>query len=217
MNLSIPINREKLSEIVEDIIKKNDLPVSGLKMILTGGYSDDGYTPAEPNLIIIQQPIKLPDAEQVNKGIKIITHEYLREVPTAKTINYSMGIRLLNKIKEARAYDVLYHYNGLITEFPRANFFIVLPGNIVKTANENILAGITRKNVLEIAGKQFTAQTGNITLTEMLTAEEAFLTSTTKRIMPVVQIDNTLIGNGKPGPVTLALLAALISFEESQF
>ncbi|GAA4295137.1 aminotransferase class IV [Nibribacter koreensis] len=213
MELEIPLERSALQETVFHLIDKNNLPLSGIKMILTGGYSPDGYQPVEPNLLILQQPVTMPTPEQVQKGFAIITHEYVRDIPAAKTINYSVGIKLLSQLKAKGADDVLYHQGGVVSEFPRANFFIVRQDDTVVTAAQDVLQGITRKNVLEIAGRLLKAEEGVITLQDIDQAKEAFLTSTTKRVMPVVKIDGNAIGGGTPGPVTLALLEELLKLE----
>jgi len=216
MGLSVPVSGNELEAAIRELIRRNDLPLSGIKIILTGGYSASGYDPAEPNLIIIQQPLSLPGQAIIDKGIKIISHAYMRELPQVKTINYTMGIRLINEIKARGADDVLYHQDGVVTELPRCNFFIVKQDNTVATPAQGILFGITRKHVMELAGSKYKTKTGIITLEDIFQAKEAFLTSTTKRILPIVQVDDRIIGNGKPGPVSLSLLADLISLEQEQ-
>lgn len=214
MQLNVPLAPEALKAVIQELLAKNNLVESGVKMILTGGYSADGYQPGNPNLLITQQPFSLPTQAQYDTGIKIITHEYVRELPTAKTINYTMGIRLIQKIKDSQADDVLYHQNGVVSEFPRCNFFIVRPDNTVVTPAENVLLGVTRKNVLNLAKEKYKVAEELVTLTDILEAKEAFLTSTTKRVLPIVQVDDKIIGTGKPGEVTLSLLADLIALEE---
>ena len=213
MRLVVPQSPEELKSIIYQLIEKNNIAASGIKMILTGGYSEDGYQPATPNLIITQHPLMLPGKEQIEKGVKIITHDYVRDLPTAKTINYSMGIWLINKIKEQEAYDVLYHQNNMVSEFPRCNFFMVRKDDTVVTPKDRVLHGITRKNILKLASKRYKTEEGTITLDDIYQAKEAFLTSTTKRIVPIVQINNTIISDGKPGSVSLSLLNDLISME----
>jgi branched-chain amino acid aminotransferase len=213
MRLTVPHTPAELKSIIYQLIEKNNIAESGIKMILTGGYSEDGYQPAAPNLIITQHPLTLPGKEQIEKGVKIITHDYVRDLPTAKTINYSMGIWLINKIKEQEAYDVLYHQNNIVSEFPRCNFFIIRKDGTVVTAKDRVLNGITRKNILKLASKRYKTEEGTITLDDIYQAKEAFLTSTTKRIVPIVQINNTIINDGKPGSVSLSLLNDLISME----
>jgi branched-chain amino acid aminotransferase len=216
MDLPVPLKEEELKAVINQLILKNNLGLSGVKMILTGGYSANGYDLADPNLVIIQQPFSLPDQSSLDKGIKIITQEYVREIPAAKTINYTMGIRLIKRIKEQEAEDVLYFKNGAVTEFPRCNFFIVRQDNTVVTPSENVLRGITRKNVLQLAGKKYKTEEGAITLDDIARAKEAFMTSTTKRILPIVQVDDHRIGSGWPGEVSLDLLQDLIKLEKGQ-
>jgi len=215
MRLSILLSREELKKVIYELIAKNGQPDCGIKMILTGGYSPDGYEIATPNLIISQHKLTMPASNVLEKGVKIITHEYVRDIPHVKTINYTMGIWLQSKVKEQQAYDVLYHMNGHVSEFPRCNLFVVLHDGTVITPAERVLHGITRKNILSLSNKEVIVQEGNVTLTDVLNAREVFLTSTTKRIVPIVQVDNTVIGNGKPGIVTLELLHDLTDMEKA--
>ena len=97
---------------------------------------------------------------------------------------------------------MLYHQNGYVSESSRSNFFIVKDG-VVSTPDLHILKGITRSQILQLAGD---VQIRPITLTETLAADETFITSTTKKLLPVTQIDEHVIVNGKPGPVSLELL-----------
>lgn len=215
MELPLEVPRETIKTAIADLARINDLEQSGLKMILTGGYSENGYDPGPPNLIMTQQPLTLPDQEKVNKGIKVITYAYAREMASAKTINYTTGIRLIKQIKAKAAEDVLYHQKGEVLEFPRCNFFLVKKDGTIVTPDQGVLQGITRKNVLQLAGKKYKTEVRAVQLSEIAAAKEAFLTSTTKRILPVVQVDDHTIGDGKPGIITLGLLSDLIKLEES--
>lgn len=216
MHLEVPLSREELRQVIAGLIERNQLPEAGMKMILTGGYSEDGFTPMNPNLLITQLPLTLPSPEKVAKGIPIMTHDYVREVPEVKTINYSMGIRLLQEQKASGAEEVLYAKNGIVSEFPRCNFFLVTHDDTVVTPAKNVLKGITRKNVLTLAGRRYKTEVRDIRLEEVLQAKECFLTSTTKRVLPIVRVDDVLIGTGKPGEVSLQLLQDLIDLEEEQ-
>jgi branched-chain amino acid aminotransferase len=215
MRLLISLSREELKKIMEELIAKNGQSDCGIKMILTGGYSPDGYEIGSPNLMITQHKLTMPSPDILESGVKIITHEYVRDIPQVKTINYLMGIWLQRAVKDQRAYDVLYHMNGQVSEFPRCNIFIVRKDGMVVTPANRVLHGITRKNILSMSGNKFTIREGEVTLKEVLAAHEIFLTSTTKRIIPIVQVDHTVIGNGKPGSVTLALLQDLIELEKA--
>jgi D-alanine transaminase/branched-chain amino acid aminotransferase len=116
-------------------------------------------------------------------------------------------------VSDNNASDVLYQKNGVVSEFPRCNFFIVKKNGTVITPADNILLGVTRGHVLKLAAQHYDAQTGDISLDDIRHAREAFLTSTTKRIVPIVQVNDVTIGDGKPGPVTISLLNHLINLE----
>ncbi|WP_066839105.1 aminotransferase class IV [Rufibacter ruber] len=216
MGLPVPYSEQELKDILVRLVQMNGMPDAGVKMILTGGYSENGYDPAAPNLILLQQPLTLPSEAQVATGIKIITHEYVRELAAAKTINYLVGIKLIQQVKAKGAHDVLYHHNGLVTEFPRSNFFLVRQDDTVVTPAREVLKGITRKNVLELAAKKYQVVEADVTLEDIATAKEAFMTSTTKRILPIIEIDGKPVGKGAPGAVTLDLLQDLVELENRQ-
>lgn len=213
MRLAISLSREELKKVILELVAKNGHSDCGIKLILTGGYSADGYDIAAPNLIITQHSLTMPGQALLEKGVKIITHEYVRDIPHVKTINYIMGIWLQKQVRDQQAYDVLYHMNEQVSEFPRCNVFIVSQEGTVITPANRVLHGITRKNILLLDGKKFSIQSGDVTLHDVKKAREVFLTSTTKRIVPIVQVDDTVIGNGKPGSVTLELLYELITME----
>jgi branched-chain amino acid aminotransferase len=208
--------RGNLKEIIYELIQKNELADAGIKMILTGGYSQDGYQVASSNFIITEHILTLPTPAQVERGIKIITHEYRRDIPAVKTINYIIGVWLQKKVAENNASDVLYHLDGEVSEFPRCNFFIVRSDNTVVTPDKNILKGITRKKILELGQQNFKIEEGPVTLKDLASAKEAFLTSTTKRILPIVQIDDLIIGNGAPGKITRQLETQIRALELSE-
>ena len=186
------------------LIKKNNLSDSGIKIILTGGFSEDGFNIAAPNLIITQQSFQIPRTMQEH-GVSVITHEYQRQFANAKTLDYLQAIWLQPVLKEKKVDDVLYHSNGLIRECPRANFFIVTKDDQVLTPEFDMLKGVSRKQVLEISAVTYHTETRDVTLDELRNAKEAFITSTTKNILPVVQIDGKVLGDGRPGAITRAL------------
>ena len=207
--------KEEVKQIILELIEKNNIAESGIRMILTGGYSPDSYGPDLPNLVILQQNLRLPSSEKFAAGVKVITYEYQRELPHIKSINYLMGIWLQQKIKQQNASDVLYHKHEIVSELPRANVFIVTRDEKIITPVENILPGITRMKLLEIASGKFQIEERDITLYELKNAAEVFMTSTTKRILPINQVDEFIIGKGKAGPYTTQLNNAFISMENA--
>jgi branched-subunit amino acid aminotransferase/4-amino-4-deoxychorismate lyase len=202
--------------VIHELIQRNGMPDAGMKMIFTGGYSPDAYQPVKGNFLISQHALVLPTAEQVDKGIKIITYPYRRDIPEVKTINYIMGVWLQKNVKEAGAADVLYHRDGEVSEFPRCNFFLVTREGVLVTPSKHILHGITRMKVLKLAQGMMRVEERSVTLNDLAQAQEAFLTSTTKKILPIVTVDSTTVGQGKPGPVTRQLYNALDELEQRE-
>lgn len=209
-------DRTALKDVVIQLISRNGLQEAGMKLILTGGNSPDAYHPVEGNFLVSQHPLVLPTAAQVKEGIPIMTYPYRREIPDVKTINYIMGVWLLQKMKESKAADVLYHREGLVSEFPRCNYFLVTRTGTLVTPANHILHGITRMRVLEIASTVCPVEVRDVRLDEIYEASEAFLTSTTKSILPIVTIDNRAVGSAQPGPVTMALRDLLKQREQAE-
>jgi D-alanine transaminase/branched-chain amino acid aminotransferase len=204
MRLDPGKDREQLREVIRELAEQNNIANAGIKITLTGGYSPDGYSITRPNLIITQQPLKMPDKAVFQQGLRLMSYPHQRQMPQVKSLDYLMAIWLQPLIKEKGADDVLYQLNGLVSECPRSNFFIVTADDTVVTSTQP-LKGIIRMKTLEIAGKQFKVEERELTLEEAYQAKEAFITSTTKHILPVVQLDGRVIGDGQPGDVTVML------------
>ena len=189
MRLQLPQSKEELTAIIQSLIDQNQLAHSGIRITVTGGASPDGYTPVEPHLIIVQQPIPEPPERMLTSPYKLITHHYRRQLPEVKTTDYLMAIWLQPRIKELDAQDVLYHFNGSVSECPRSNFFIITQENILVTPNEGMLKGVTRGNILSVAKQIMPVEERTVTLEDICTAKEAFISSSTKRIIPVSAVD----------------------------
>jgi len=200
MNMEAGLNRQELKQAIRNLMEHNGMPDSAIKIILTGGYSEDGYTMGKPNLIIMQLRFKMEDPAEM-KPMKLVTYNHVRQLPAIKTIDYIQAILLRPFMKENHADDVLYHYNNLISECPRANIFIVTENEII-TPKDSILAGITRSKVLQLSIDNYRIIERNITLTDLQSAREAFVTSSSKNACPVIAIDSQNIGDGKPGKIT---------------
>ena len=194
MRLPIDYKRDEIKSIVYALMDKNQLPFSGIRIVLTGGASSDGYTITLPRLAVIQQIMdRLPD-EISSKGLHLITRAFQRQLSDVKTTDYLMAIWLQPWMKEKKANDILYHCNGYISECPRSNFFIITKQNVLVTPKEKILHGITRKKVIEIAMKEgIEVAERDIHLNEIHDAKEAFITSSTKRVTSVRQIDDYVL------------------------
>ena len=211
--LPVDLDREALKRLIQQLMDKNNLPDSGIRITLTGGYSEDGFTPAKPNVLITQSAFTY-DKENFEKGTRLVTYEYQRQLPQVKTIDYLQAIRLQTFIKENNADDVLYHGVSGISECPRSNFFIVAANDEIITPAKNVLQGITRKNILSFSS--LTTKEAVIDLDQLAKVKEAFITSTTKIILPVLKINGKTIGDGKPGAVTREIFKQLLKYQGIQ-
>ncbi len=216
LRLDIGRSREALRESIRLLMQKNGIPDSGIRLTLTGGYSRDGYTLAQPNLIITQTALPAPITRDLPDSIEVVTYAHQRQMPEVKTIDYLMGVWLQPYIREKGAQDVLYHRDGVVTECPRSNFFVVTADDTIVTPTRNILKGITRMKLLEVAGKQFKVEQRDLLLEELDKAKEAFITSTTKHVLPVTAIDGRAVGTGKAGEVSAWLQQALYTLVQAQ-
>jgi branched-chain amino acid aminotransferase len=206
MRLNVKESRDELKVMLSELMQQNNLPDSGVRITLTGGYSADGYMMDQPNMIITQQPL----VNTANlAAVKLITHRHQRQMPHIKTIDYLMAIWLQPLIKEQDADDVLYCNNNIVTECPRANFFVVTNEGTVATTATNLLKGIVRLQLLRHFSKEFMIEERDVTLEEVYDAKEAFITSSTKNILSVASVDGRLINDGKPGEITTLLAGKL--------
>ncbi len=190
------------------LLQKNDSPEGSIRLVLTGGYSNDGFTPADPNFLILQAHRPQYPPTHYTEGVRLISQEFRREHPQVKSLNYLNGVLQQQRMRRAGATDVLYHDGTHVYETVRSNLFFVLPGREIVTPAEGVLLGVTRKQVLRLADEHYATTERPIGQAEILEAEECFLTSSNKRIMPVAQIDGRPIGDGRPGPVTRHLMEA---------
>lgn len=200
MRLDTGLEAAALRDRIERLLQKNELPNSGVRLTLTGGYSADAYSIDRPNLVISQSPLTMPTAELATP-IRLVSYPHIRQLPDIKTIDYLMAIWLKPFIREQGADDVLYHLDGVITECPRSNVFILTGADRMVTPSHNNLHGVIRGKVLELARRQLTVEERDVTLEELYDAKEAFITSTGKHIWPVTQVDGRKIGKGVAGPL----------------
>ena len=142
-------------------------------------------------------------------GSSLITREFVRFLPDVKSTNYMASIYWKNEMDDKKAIDILFVYKGSVLETSRGNIFIV-KNNQIFTPSQNILKGITRSIVFDILEqKKIPYFPGPVDISTLFSADEIFITSTTKRIMPIVRIDEQIIATGLPGKLTKKILNEL--------
>ena len=215
MRLQIKYSKDEIKAILNELLQKNQLVHSGVRITVTGGASPDGYTPAEPHIMLVQQALAAPPDQLQTDSFKLVTHAFRRQLPEVKTTDYLMAIWLQPWIQEQRAQDVLYHWNGSITECPRSNFFIVTRNNTLVTPAAGMLKGITRANILAVAKELLTIEERELTQEDIRNAKEAFISSSTKRLRPVSAIDDTVFNACTKDSIAAMLFERLCKLEKS--
>lgn len=219
LGMDIPFSRKEIETAIKKLIEHNGFPLSGVKVLMTGGASPDGFSAGKPNLIITNTAVSETNPSFYTEGVSLMTHQFTREMPQVKTTNYATAVRLESKWKQKGHVDVLYHDGHYISEVSRSNVFLI-EGNKLITNEEGVLPGITRMNVVNLAPQLgFKVEVRPIALSEVLAAQEVFITSTNKKVMPVVKIDDQEIADGKVGAKSKLLMegyAKLLAEETKQ-
>lgn len=206
MNLVIPYTKKEVKEILYKLINKNKDKNYQVRFIVTGGETIDGMNPSHPVFyILFEKFLNLPDIVY-KKGAKLITNEYLRILPNAKHSNYMNAVLLQKERNKQKAVEILYINNNKVLECSTSNIFIVKAGKII-TPKDNILKGITRKNVIDIMTQnKLKFAERDISVKELKSADEVFITATNKKVVPIIKIDEFKIGNNKIGEITKFLM-----------
>lgn len=207
ISLKIPYSKLEITRIINKLLKLNRNHESAIKIVVTGGPSKDGIFPSgKPTFFVTAKSLK-PKKGLVKKGVKLITFDYQRGLPQAKSLNYLNLISKQEKLKNEEAYSLLFTKNGVVLEGAICNIFMINKRKIY-TPKENILKGITRDLIIRLAKKnKYQLVKGEILLQQLLNSDEVFITSTTYGLIPVIQIDNKRINKGKVGQITLKLIS----------
>lgn len=207
IDLTMPWSTQELEAIVQATFARNGFSDAGIRIVVTGGPSDDFMTPQQqPSLLVMITPIKSSAAQQQAEGVKVTTVEMDRILPTVKSINYMGAVMAVEAAKRQGAVEAIYRTReGRLTEGTRANLF-AFRGRQLITPKAEVLAGITRAVVMEIAEDDFEVIEDELSYTDLPRYDELFITSSTKEILPVIQVDDQIIADGKPGPQTNKLI-----------
>jgi branched-chain amino acid aminotransferase len=204
LKLKVPISKEPVEKILADLFAMSGEPEVAFRFVLTGGYAPDSVHVIAPNFLIRTEPLPADNPAGRLKGIKVLPFEYVRDLPEIKSTNYIHMVRMADEMRNHQASDLLYHQHGEVSELTRSNIFL-FRGDTLITSNQNILNGVTRRVVMELAARHFEIQVRPVSLDETLAASEVFTTSTTKWVMPVVAIGDHAIGPSVAGKNTLFL------------
>lgn len=218
IDLDLPLSKRELKTVLKELIKRNGFESAAVRLVLTGGTSPDGFTKSEndPNFFIVAHRLHPLSERLYKQGVKLITLEHERIYPRAKTLSYTKAFANHSRRDGAEAYEIVYTKSGKIYEAATANFFLV-KGTTLITAEKDILLGLTRGVVLDLAKEWFKIEKRKPLVGELEEADEAFITSTNKEVLPVVQVEETVIGSGSPGLRTKKIMEMFRDFVGDYF
>ncbi len=200
--IELPETTERIFEIVMETLKKNDHnEESNVRLVVSGGISPDSVTPqGNGKLIVMVTPkLALPDWWYTD-GTKIITNPVERYIPGAKSTNYMAAVIALQKSKYEGAIEAIYvDRDNSMLEGTTTNLFTFIGSKLV-TPENGILPGITRQVMLDILKDEFDIELRDVKKDEIDSFEEVFITASNKEVVPVIQIDDKVIGDGNVGP-----------------
>jgi branched-chain amino acid aminotransferase len=217
--IDLPVSLERLEAEVLEAIRAGQNAESYVRLMITRGEGALGLDPAladRPTRVIIVQPLTVPAPELYTRGISAISFRTQRQVDAtsavgAKVGNYLVSVLAMREARQVGALEALIvDATGGVLEGGSSNIFLVERGKLVTPdVNAGILAGITRAKVLEVAAQiGVPVEFATPTLDRAYAADELFISSSIRELMPVVRLDARTIGDGSPGPTFTRLLAA---------
>jgi branched-chain amino acid aminotransferase len=216
--LDVPFTDDQLRRWIDDTVAAaGELDEAYIRVLLTRGVGELTYDPKAtpaPSLVIIVKPFEEPPAWVFEQGIRISLVSILRNHPGSvnpiiKSNNLlNNALAMQEALRRGGEESLMCNYRGELSECAQANFFLVRDGAALTPISETgLLEGITREFIFEV-GDEVGVPVRKTTLYpgDLDTAQEAFITGSTRELSPVVRIDDRVIGDGRPGPITLKLL-----------
>ena len=216
--LDVPFDDATLATWIDQTVAAaGDLNEAYIRILLTRGVGELNYDPKStpaPTLVIIVKPLEEPPARVFSDGIRISLVPVLRNHPGSVNPLIKSNNLLNNALAMQDAYrrggeeGLMCNYRGELSECSQANFFMVRDGvALTPRSTAGLLEGVTRGFLFEVGRDVGIDVREEVLLpADLDTADEAFITSTTRELSPVTRIDDRVLGNGKPGPVTMKLL-----------
>jgi branched-chain amino acid aminotransferase len=218
IHLDVPYSDGELRGWIEETVRAaGDLDEAYIRVLHTRGVGELTYdlkaTPT-PSLVIIVKPLEEPPARVFEQGIRISLVSVIRNHPASvnpiiksnNLMNNALAMQEANRTGAEEA--LMCNYRGELSECSQSNFFMIRGGVVLTPkSHAGLLEGVTRAFLFEV-GRDLGIDVRDETLSpaDLETADELFITSTTRELSPVTRVDEQVIGTGKPGPITMKLL-----------
>lgn len=212
LGLRLPTDFATLERWIADVLRANAASDATLRLFVVGG--DDG---AESVIFIWPQPPTRFPERFYRDGASAITFEGERYLPQAKSLNTLVTYLARRQAQAAAAHEALLHHAGHLTEGSNSNLFVVLRGEVLTPPADQVLAGVTRDLLIELASQHGLAiRETPLALADLPQWEECFITSTSRHVMPITAVDGRPVGDGRVGPLTRRLAAIFEEYFRAQ-
>lgn len=219
LGIAIPQPDGELAARLDALLARAENAESYIRFVVSRGVGDISYNFGRvqgPTVVMVVKPYEQPPASWRSEGVRVSLVDVRRNHPAAldpaiKSCNLLNNILAMRAAQAAGAIEaILLNDRGEIAEGAGSNVFVVRGGQVLTPPlGAGILAGITRELLFELApAAGVTIHEAPLRASDLLDADEAFLTSTLKELAPITRVDDRAIGSGRPGPVTLKLLDA---------
>ncbi len=219
ISLKLPMPIDKIADALNQTVRKNKLKEAYIRLHISRGPGEIGLDPAlcsAPTMVIVAKPFHDYPAENYTRGVKVAFVKTRRNHPLAispaiKSTNFLNNIQAKIEAIKTGAYEgIMLNWEGYVAEGTISNIGMVKKGVLYTPhLKSGILKGVTRDLVLSLAKKnRIPVKEALLKPRDFLSADECFITNTTMEIMPVTRIGRTIIGKGKPGPITALLREA---------
>ena len=199
-----------LRRVIREIHQRSGHPELRINVVVSPGEHTSGvFGASTPTWVVIARDIHAPAAAEYEAGVTAITFEASRHLPTLKTTSYLSGKRGLELAAEVGAHEAMYvSADGYVSEGVTSNVLVV-QGRRLMTPVVDCLPGITKAGVRPIAeAAGLSWYECRLTRDDLYTADEVWITSAVREILPVVAVDGRAIGNGQVGPWAKRIRAA---------
>ncbi|MGC9197158.1 MAG: aminotransferase class IV [Syntrophobacteraceae bacterium] len=217
LGLQIGLTNEEICAIVRETVARNPHHTeSAIRILYSGGISSDGLNPEGRGILMVLVTQKPEIAPQLySRGAKVITVDAARFMPAAKSTCYLSAVLATRAATSQGAVEALYvDRDNRILEGATTNFFCFIGERLI-TPRQDVLSGVTRSVITELAGKLYEVEARNVYVSEVGQMQEAFITASNKEVMPVVKIDAEQISKGCVGERVKTVMKAFRNYTDS--
>jgi branched-chain amino acid aminotransferase len=217
IGLELNHTHSEICGIVRETVKRNPHHLeSAIRIVYSGGISSDGLNPeGRGTLMVMVTPKSELPRKFYTDGAKIITVDIERFIPGAKSTCYLSAVHAVQQAKKSKALEAVYvDRDNRILEGTTTNIFFFKDKRLV-TPHRDILPGITRSVIIELAKGVYDVETRDIDRSELRDMDEVFITASNKEVVPIVNMDGLQIGTGSVGENTRKIMQMFRDYTDS--